>query len=107
MNKREQLASMKAQQDRAARIELAIIRLEEELANRPEEPPVDAVISFERTYEKSGRRYNWVAYQAVEGYWYLSQSNYRGGFSRMTWDELLDFIDDNPIFICTGWEQLT
>ena len=107
MNTRARLEQLKFQQATDRKIAAEIARLEELLTNRPKEPPVDAVIAFNRMYEKSGRSYGWVAYQAVGGWWYLTQSNYNTrGMPRMRWDELLDFIDDNDIFIVTAWEQL-
>lgn len=113
MNKRERLAQLKAQLTLDIQRAAEIARLEEELANRPTEPPVDAVVAFVKDWGpgvRSGkqRTYNYVAYQAVGGWWYLSQSNYRdSGQPRMLWDELLDFINGADIFIATAWEQLT
>lgn len=106
MNTRRRLEELQAQENIALRRAAEIARLEEKLAARPEQPPVDAVIAFEHVYPNSPKAYNFVAYQAVEGWWYISQSNYRGGMPRMKWDDLLDFVGDEEIYICAGWEVL-
>ena len=104
MSTRARLAQLKLEEYTATRRAAEIAKLEEALANRPEEPPVDATIAFTKTWSGS-HSYSYVAYQAIQGWWYLSQSNYRTQ-PRMLWDDLLDFIDDSDIFIVTAWEQL-
>lgn len=101
------LAQLQAVENIALRRAAEIARLEELLANRPEQPAADSVVSFERTYDVNGKSYSWVAYQAIEGWWYLSQSGYGARtLPRMNWDDLLDFIGDNTIYIATAWEIL-
>jgi hypothetical protein len=107
MNKRQELAALERRRDALVSVEEKIQKLQEELANRLEEPPVESVIAFRSVFERDGKSYDWVAFQAVRGKWYLSQDGARGAkLPSMDWDSLLDFIGNNEIYICTGWEQL-
>lgn len=97
---------------RRARLERELDRAEaelERLESLPEEPAVDSVVSFEKVFEKNGRRYSWVAYHAVQGSWYLSQDGpYGARQPKMTWFDLLEFIgSDNTIYLATEWEVLS
>lgn len=112
-NKEKDMASSQQQLEaRRARLERELERAEAELdrlANLPEEPPVDSVISFERVFEYNGQSYGYVAYRAHDDWWYLTQDpfrNHAGGHARKRWFELLDFIGDADIFVATKWAQL-
>lgn len=96
-------SQVKENQEMLDRVQEAILDFEAELAERPVEPPVDAVIAFVKAF--NGKDYSWVAYQAVPGRWFLSQDGTRGAqLPSMTWNGLLDFVDGNTMYWATGWE---
>lgn len=103
MNTRQRLAALKTQQDIELRRSAEIARLEAELANRPKEPELDTVVAFEHSFKEGGTVYNYTAYHAIQGWWYLTSNGY---CNKKNWDELLDFVDGADIWVAKVWEKL-
>lgn len=72
----------------------------------PDEFPVGTVLKFKHTFESARyvepKAYDYVALRAGNGFWYLTCS----GSKTMTWENLLEFIGDEPVVIMNEGETV-
>jgi hypothetical protein len=87
-----------SRKDRLERLLANTQRELEELAGRPDEPAGEdalgnPVVRWDLRFTESGPIYSYVAIKCVN-LWYVTGTNNR---SSMSWDELLDFIDQEEL----------
>lgn len=91
---------------------LLLLERANQLDSRPEEPIEDedgaAVVWFRKRFRTGpSTRYTYAAVKA-KGRWYVSGANLSG--RRFTWDELLDWIEQNAacwdLWVATAFDQL-
>jgi hypothetical protein len=92
----------KVAKGRISDLELRIAQLKKELKrlkDRPNEPTENGnIISFHKQFSGGGTVYSYAAIKAA-GLWYTTGPKSPKGYS---WDELLDFIGDNEIYLVTS-----
>jgi len=97
----KELANLQKQQERVA-------QLMKQLQRFPEEFPIGTALKFKHTFMKygtipvNGVAYDYVALRANNGFWYLTCS----GSKTMTWEQLVDFIGDEPVTILIEGETV-
>lgn len=87
---------------RREQIEQELLRLES-LPTEPEGTGEHAVIFFSKQFHSGGVSYDYAAIKASNGLWYTTGPRAPKGY---TWDQLVDFIGDAEIWVCTEWSAL-
>jgi hypothetical protein len=85
--------------------DLARLAEAEALATRfPSEPPIGAVLRFERQFARDGRSYSYVALRAPNGAWYLTGQSLDN--TTPTWTELRDLIGNEACEMAMSWNEI-
>lgn len=85
--------------------DLARLAEAEALATRfPAEPPIGSILRFERKFARSDVAYQYVAFRAPNGAWYLTGQS----LDNMTpsWVELRDLISNEPCDMAMTWNEI-